>query len=155
MAKKKTAKASAKAKPDQVKASEVMKMPGERVVRSVAADMASTRKSKGKLSEELAEIVAAAKKDAGIHPGALRFVESRLAKAKKTDRGLAAVATELAHLHYYCDVLGLDEMIKKQGQMFARAEAGETDEPAKQGLPFGGAVAKIAEDAGAAGADES
>lgn len=109
-----------KATGDKVKPKDMMKMPPEPTVRSVAADMATTRKSKGKLSETLAKIVANAKKDKGIHPAALRFVESRLAKAKASDRGLAAVATELAHIDYYLDVLGLDEMIK-------RPEAGETD----------------------------
>ncbi len=127
-AKAKAGKAAAK---EKVNAKDVMKMPSEATVRSVASDMASTRKSKGKLSEELREVVAAAKKDKGLHPAALRLVEGWIFKAKNTDRGLAAIATMLAHVDFYRDVLGLDELLKKQGQMFARPEAGEKVPDAK------------------------
>ncbi len=165
MAKTRTAKPKNK-KPadrtDKVKPSEVMKMPPEGTVRSVAADIASTRKATGRLTEELKDIIADAKKDKGIHPGSLKRVEAWVAKAKKTDRGLAAVATELAHLDYYRDVLGLDDMIKKQGQMFARVEAGETEDDGQADLPgttkagpkFGDAVARLADATGASAAGE-
>lgn len=160
---KKTSKSKATPKPatEKVKASDVLKMPPEATVRSVAADIKSTTNQKSKLAQELAEVVGDAKKEKGIHPAALRFVVARLAKAKKTDRGLIAVATELAHIEYYCDVLGLTKMIEDQGQMFAGVAAGEHDDdgpdqtdlpgttPAKPGPKFGDAVQKLADATGA------
>ena len=134
MAKKTRAKAKAKPAQEKVKAADVMKMPPESIVKSVASDMASTRKEVGGLNKELRDVVADAKKEKGLHPAALRLVEGLVHKAKKTDRGLTAVATFLAHVDYYRDVLGLDEMLKKQGQMFARKEAGEK-EPDEPELP--------------------
>lgn len=157
MAKKQKTKTKTKAaapKTDPVKPSEVMKMPPEATVRAVAKDITATKKEVGDLNDELATVVAEAKKEKGIHPGALKRVAALVAKAKKTDRGLAAVATELAHFDYYRDVLGLDKMIQEQGQMFARVEAGENDDgqtdiedklkgaAAKPGPQFGGPSAR-------------
>ena len=139
MAKKKTAKAKTTRgkKSEPVKADEVMKMPPESTVRSVASDIAATRKNNGDNSKELREIVADAKKAKGLHPAALRLVEGWVYKAKHTDRGLTAIATMLAHVDYYRDVLGLDELLKKQGQMFERPEAGEKEAPKQDALTFG------------------
>lgn len=125
MAKKRSTKAKAKPKSEPAKAKDLMKMPSESVVRSLAKDIRSAKTEIGGVNEELSEVIAAAKKDKGVHPGALKRVEALVHKAKQTDRGLAAVATEMAHFHYYCDVLGLDKMLEQQGQMFARVEAGE------------------------------
>lgn len=150
MAKRKKAK---KATGEKVKPSEVMKMPSESVVRSVASDIAATRKSKGKLSKELAGIISEAKTKKGIHPGALKRVESWVAKAKATDRGLAAIATELTHIDYYRDVLGLDELLKKQGQMFARKEAGEAEPATQKTMAFSGPAARSVDKAEERAAD--
>ena len=129
MAKKtRTTKAAAKTT-EPAKAKDLMKMPPEATVRAVAKDITATKTEVGGLNEELSEIIAAAKKDKGIHPGALKRVVGLITKAKKTDRGLAAVSTELAHFDYYCDVLGLTKMLEEQGQMFARTEAGEKEPP--------------------------
>lgn len=129
-------KTKTKAKSEPAKAKDLMKMPPESVVRSLARDIRTTIDSKVGLDTELRDVVAEAKKEKGVHPGALKRVEAWVNKAKKTDRGLAAIATEMAHLDYYRDVLGLDELLKKQGQMFARPEAGEKPQPDKQ-LTFG------------------
>ena len=107
---------------------DVMKMPSESTVKSIAASIRAAKKSTGKINGDLSDEIAEAKKEKGIHPGSLKRVEALLAKAKKTDRGLAAVAAELAHFDYYRDVLGLTKMLDEQGQMFARTEAGEEDE---------------------------
>ena len=129
MAKKtKTKKTAAKAT-EPAKAKDLMRMPSEATVRSVAKDVRSTKDGVGDLNDELSTVIAAAKKEKGIHPGALKRVEALVHKAKKTDRGLAAVATEMAHFDYYCDVLGLSKMLEEQGQMFARTEAGEKEPP--------------------------
>jgi hypothetical protein len=131
MAKKtRTKKAAAKPKATEpVKSKDLMKMPPEATVRAVAKDIAATKLDVGNLNEELSEVVAAAKKDKGVHPGALKRVVGLITKARKTDRGLAAVSTELAHFDYYCDVLGLSKMLEEQGQMFARTETGEKEPP--------------------------
>ena len=126
-AKKTTTKSKAKAS-EPAKAKDLMKMPSEATVRAVAKDIRSTKSGVGDLNSELSDVIAAAKKDKGIHPGALRRVEALIHKAKKTDRGLAAVATEMAHFDYYCDVLGLTKMLDEQGEMFARVEAGEKED---------------------------
>ena len=118
MAKKRTAKAKADKAPkgEKVTAADVMKMPSESVVRSVAKDIRATKDRVGKFNEELSTVVGEAKKEKGIHPGALKRVEALVNKAKTTDRGRAAVATELAHFDYYRDVLSLDKM--KASDMF-------------------------------------
>lgn len=154
MAKRKPkAKTDKKAKTEPAKPSDVMKMPSEATVRSIAADITSTLKARGKLSDELAEVIAEAKKSKGIHPSALKRVERWLTKAKKTDRGLFAVATELAHLDFYRDVLGLTKMLDEQGQMFARSEAeAEADKPPRAGPLFSGPAARVKEIAQQAGA---
>lgn len=135
----KTTKTAASKKPaakadDKVKPSDMMKMPSEAAVKAIARDVTTTKDSVGELNGDLATAIAAAKKDKGVHPGALKRVVALVTKAKETDRGLAAVATEIAHFEYYCDVLGLTKMLAEQGQMFARTEAGETaDDKPKPG----------------------
>lgn len=113
-------------KSDAVKSSEVMKMPPASAVRSLAGEITETLGRTKRITDGLAKKIGDAKKSKGIHPGALKRVERLVAKAKKTDRGLTAVATEMAHFHYYCDVLGLDKLLEQQGQMFPRTEAGES-----------------------------
>lgn len=109
-----------------------MKMPSESAVKEAAGHYAGFREAHGESTKDLSEAIAALKSNKGIHPGALKRAEALLEKAKKTNRGLIAVATEMAHFDYYCDVLGLSKLLEQQGQMFARPEAGESD-PADEG----------------------
>lgn len=113
---------------DKVKPGEVMKMPGAGVVKAVANAMRTARAESDEVATDLRDLVAEAKKEKGIHPAALKQAEMLLNQAKGSDRGLAAVATRLAHFDYYRDVLGLTDLLQQQGQMFKRPETGETDE---------------------------
>lgn len=126
-----------------VKASDMMRMPGKALCTEIAGELADARDSHSSIADALKRAMAE-KKTQGIHPGAMKRAEALLAKAKKTDRGLVAVATELAHFDYYRDVLGLTKLIEEQGQMFKRPEAGEQDNEPADGddtLQAGGAVA--------------
>lgn len=115
----------AKGGTQKVKPSEVMRMPAISACKEIAGELADARESHNSIADALKRAMAEKKSSQGIHPGSIKRVEAWLAKAKKTDRGLAAVATELAHLDYYRDVLGLDKMLEQQGQMVPRTEAGE------------------------------
>lgn len=115
----------AKGGTQKVKPSEVMRMPAVSACKEIASELSDARESHSSIAEALKRAMAEKKSSQGIHPGAIKMVEAQRDKAKKSDRGLAAVATFFAHLDYYRDVLGLDKLLEEQGQMIPRTETGE------------------------------
>lgn len=99
-------------------------MPTAKLVQEAADDLRTARADSGETTGRLRDAMAS-HKVAGVHPAAVKLVEAKLDMAKATGRGLQAVATFFAHLDYYRDVLGLTELLKQQGEMFERPEAGE------------------------------
>jgi hypothetical protein len=126
MAKKRKAAKGGK-KSSAVKPSEVMKMPPASAVKSLAAELSQADDRNRRNSKTMSERVAVAKSSKGIHPAALKRVVAKKRKAEASARGCHAVATQELHEAYYADVLGLTAMLEKQGEMFARGEAGETE----------------------------
>lgn len=130
-------KAAAKKSADKVTAKDLMKMPSEPTIKSAATEISQARKKVTAINGDkgLAGFLQGLKREKGLHPKALKDVESLRNRCIKSDKGLAAVATYLAHHDHYMEVLGVNEMVEKQGQMYTRPEAGEgsTAEPKANG----------------------
>lgn len=119
------AAAAAGADGSKVTARDLQRMPGDTTIKSVAAELGKHRKVSEDNAVDMSDFMADMKKSKGIHPAAIKKAESLLNQAKKSDKGLNAVATWKAHFEHYCEVLGLNEMLEKQGAMFTRPETGE------------------------------
>lgn len=116
-------KAAASGGDDQdktVKAADLMKMPDASDVEELAGELGDAREEHDLRSKAMSDRMADAKASQGIHPEAIKKVESLVNKAKGSDRGLAAVSTFLAHFDFYRDVLKLDELCASQGQLLKR-----------------------------------
>lgn len=121
--------ASKKGAVEKVTAKDLMKLPSDPTIKSAATEVSQTRKKVTALTGDkgLAGFLQGVKREKGLHPKALKDVESLRDRCIKTDKGLAAVATYLAHREHYMEVLGVNEMVAKQGQMYTRPEAGESE----------------------------
>lgn len=117
---------------DKVTAKDLIKLPSDPTIKSAATEVSQTRKKVTALTGDkgLAGFLQGVKREKGLHPKALKDVEALRNACLKTDKGLAAVATYLAHREHYMEVLGVNEMVAKQGQMFTRTETGEPAKPA-------------------------
>lgn len=121
--------------PEAVKPSETRKVINEKDFAALAQRCRSHQNQVSESSGSMGELIKSAADEKNLHRAA--FADWR----KLMRKGLADPAKlteQLAHFDYYRTLkvkfpgmgapMSLDDIVKEQGQMFARTEAGETDE---------------------------